>query len=348
MMADSAAPGLNASSPLRFGILGAARIVPNALIKPARAMPEIEIAAIAARDPQRAQRFAQQHAIPVVHSSYAALIADPSLDAIYNPLPNHLHAQWTIAALQAGKHVLCEKPFAANAHEAAAMVAAAQACGKILMEAFHYRYHPAFLRMQELVAGGELGKLQHLEVHFCTPLLRLNDIRYRFELAGGATMDLGCYCIHMLRTLAAAEPVVLAAQARTLRPHVDRRMDADLIFPASPHNPTTAVTARFVCSFFSSTLLRIILVARCEQGEARLLNPVLPQLFHRLRVRRGKHWQSEHFPGEASYTYQLRAFLKSVQTGQPPLTDAADGLANMRTIDAVYRATGLPLRGNHS
>src|SRR6185295_11726888 len=144
-------------SPIRIGVLGAAAIVPMALTKPALAVPEVQITAIAARDPKRAQGFARKHHIPRVHETYTDLLADPEIDAIYNPLPNSLHAEWTIRALRAGKHVLCEKPFASNAREAEEMANAAKETGLVLSEAFAYRYHPITARVKDILASGELG-----------------------------------------------------------------------------------------------------------------------------------------------------------------------------------------------
>src|SRR4030095_11625156 len=172
--------------PLRIGVIGAAAIVPMALTNPARSVPEVQITAIAARDPQRAEKFARRHHIPYVHQTYNDLLADPEIDAVYNPLPNSLHAEWTIRALEAGKHVLCEKPFAANAAEAEAMAAAASRAGRPLMEAFHYRYHALFARMRGILDAGELGAVRHLEASLCIPILRRDDIRWRADLAGGA------------------------------------------------------------------------------------------------------------------------------------------------------------------
>lgn len=330
---------------IRIGVLGAARISPKAVVFPAQKIPEIEIAAVAARSVERAEQFAHRHNIPTVHTGYDDLINDPTLDVIYNPLPNHLHGAWTVAALRAGKHVLCEKPFAANAEEAQAIAKTAAETGRVVMEAFHYRYHPVFIRALEIIAQGELGPLQRLEADFCTPLLRPRDIRYRYDLAGGALMDLGCYTVHMLRTLAGDEPTVVDARARCFTPSVDRRMDAELVFNASPHSRAGAtVTARTSCSLFSSTLLRVMLVAQCEHGELRLLNPVLPHLFHRLRVRVGSEWRTERFSGPTTYAHQMRVFVQALQTGTPPPTDAHDGTANMRVLDAIYRRAGLPLR----
>ena len=156
--------------------------------------------AVAARDPARAEKFARKHKIPKVHATYDDVIADPDVEAIYNPLPNALHAEWTLKAIEAGKHVLCEKPFTSNAAEAEE-VAAADGSGLVVMEAFHYRYHPLAQRMHDVVAGGELGTLERVETTMCIPLPMFKDIRYRYDLAGGATMDVGSYTVHQLRLL---------------------------------------------------------------------------------------------------------------------------------------------------
>jgi len=329
---------LSTHNPLRIGILGAARIAPNALISPARIVPGVRVTAVAARDPVRAARFAAAHQIPQVHASYADLIDDPAIDAIYNPLPNHLHDEWTMRALRAGKHVLCEKPLAANAAEAEQMAAVAAETGLTLMEAFHYRYHPLALRMKAIVDSGELGPIRHLEAHFCVPLLRRNDIRYRYDLAGGALMDLGCYTINQLRYLAGAEPTVVQASAKLAGPQIDRWMAAELRFGDGR-------TARTTVSFFSTVLLRIVTIVRGDRGELRVINPILPHLWHRLTVKTAQGKRSERVAGETSYTYQLRAFVQAAQGGVSVPTDATDGVANMRVIDAVYAKAGLKPRG---
>ena len=186
-----------------------------ALLGPARRVPGVEVVAVAARDAARASAFAARHRIPRVHSTYEALLADPEIEAIYNPLPNSLHAPWTIRALESGKHVLCEKPFAATVAEAEAMADAAARSGRDLMEAFHYRYHALFARMRALLRAGEIGTVQRLEAWFFIPLLKRNDIRWRADLAGGALMDTGCYTVHLLRHLAEAEPGVVSARGST-------------------------------------------------------------------------------------------------------------------------------------
>jgi predicted dehydrogenase len=227
-------------APLRLGILGAARIAPAALLRPARDLPAATVVALAARDRTRAETFARRHDIPRVHTSYADLLADPEIDAVYNPLPNSLHCEWTVRALEAGKHVLCEKPIASNADEARHMAEAAEKTGRVLMEAFHYRYHPLAARMREIVASGELGRIRRIEAALCFPLLRRGDIRFDLSLAGGALMDAGCYAVNCVRFLADAEPEVVSARARLSSPGVDRRMDAELRFEGERLGKVTA------------------------------------------------------------------------------------------------------------
>ncbi len=324
--------------PLRIGILGAARIAPLALVRPARTVPGVVVAAIAARDRARARAFAARHGIARVADSYEGLVRDPEIDAVYLPLPNSLHCEWSIRALEAGKHVLCEKPLAANAAEAERMAAAAARAGRLLMEAFHYRYHPLAERIKAIVTSGELGMVRELEAHMCVPLPFPRDIRYRYELAGGATMDVGCYAVHLLRFLAGREPEVLAARARCIAPNVDRYMAADLRFPGS-------ISGRMTCALLSGTLVRATAKVRGDTGSLWVLNPYAPQYFHLLRVRsaRGVRW--ERVAGEATYTHQLRAFVAAVQGGGDVPTNAWDGAANMRVIDAIYERAGLRPRG---
>jgi predicted dehydrogenase len=321
------------AAPLRLGILGAARIAPMALVGPARRVPGATIVAIAARDPVRAARFAARHGIARVHRSYDELLADREIEAIYNPLPNALHARWTIAALEAGKHVLCEKPLAATVAEAEAMAAAATGANRVLVEAFHYRYHPLFARLQAIIASGELGTVGHLEAHLCFPLLLPGDIRYRADLAGGALMDAGCYTVHFLRHLAGAEPTVVEAHATWTRGGVDRAMTARLRF-------ADGRTARLGCSLFSSSLLRASASVIGTTGQIRVLNPWAPQYFHRVRIASPVGSRRERVPGEPTYDCQLRAFVAAVREGTPVPTHPADAIANMRVIEAIYAAAG--------
>lgn len=328
---------VESTGPLRIGVLGAARIAPRAIIQPARATGLAAVTAIAARDPTRAQAFATRHDIPHVHASYADLIADPAIDAIYNPLPNSLHHAWTIAALRAGKHVLCEKPLASNAEQAAEMAVVAAQTGRVLMEAFHYCYHPLATRAKEIIAQGHIGRLRHIQTWMCIPLYRRHDIRYRYDLAGGALMDVGCYAIHMARFFAGAEPAVTGASARLSSPNVDRRIEAELLFPDD-------VAAHIVGSLWSHTLLRIQAIITGDAGELRVANPVLPHMYNHLTLHTSAGTVRERIAGDPTYFYQLRSFIAAVREGAPILTGPADAIANMRVVDAVYSAVGLPRR----
>ena len=322
---------------VRIGCLGAARIAPAALIKPARASEEADATAVAARDAGRARAFAAKHGVPVVHDSYDALLADPDIDAIYNPLPNGLHGLWTIRALEAGKHVLCEKPFTANTAEAEQVAAAAEGTGLVVMEAFHWRYHPLAARMLEIVIGGELGAIRHIETWMCFPLFKRDDIRWQLDLAGGALMDAGCYAVHMLRTLAGTEPEVVSAEAKLRSPGVDRVMRADMRF-------ADGRTGRINTSMWSTTVLKIAVRVEGERGVLKVFNPTAPQYFHRMTVKTDGRSRRERVRGGSTYSYQLAAFAGAVLRGEPTLTPPADSIATMSVIDDIYRAAGMEPR----
>jgi predicted dehydrogenase len=324
--------------PLRIGVLGAARITPSALLAPAKQVADVEVAAVAARDQGRAGRFARRHGIARVLPDYEALVEDPEIDAIYNPLPNSHHAAWTIRALEAGKHVLCEKPLASNADEARQMTEVAARCSRLMMEAFHWRHHPLAARMREIVRDGTLGKVRHIEASLCVPILARGDIRYRYDLAGGALMDLGVYTVNMLRDLAGDEPEVVSAEVRLASPDVDRWATAELAFPDGR-------TGRITCSMFSTQLLKISVRVVGETGRLDVFNPLAPQMYHHLTLRTASGRRRERVRGETSYTCQLRAFVESLRSGRAPITDGHDAIANMAVIDAIYRAAGLPPRG---
>jgi predicted dehydrogenase len=330
--------------PLRIGVLGAARITPAALIAPARRTDGVVVAAVAARDPARAKAFAAKHGTERVLASYDALVRDEGVDAIYNPLPNGLHTYWTEQALAAGKHVLCEKPFAANAAQARRVqqarreAEAANGRSLVVLEAFHYRYHPLMGRV--IALAGELGPIRLVQASMCFPLPRFGDIRYQYDLAGGALMDAGCYAMHFSRQFGLGEPVVTAASAKTLRrdPRVDRAMTVDLRYP-------DGATGRVTASMWSRALLNVSARVVGERGEMRVLNFVAPQFPHLLTSTVDGVRQRERVAGEASYTHQLRAFLAAVRGEPANLTPVEDSIATMQLIDAAYTAAGLPLRG---
>jgi predicted dehydrogenase len=205
------------------------------------------------------------------------------------------------------------------------------------MEAFHYRYHPFALRAEEVIASGELGTLRQVDAAFCFPLPKFSDIRYDYALAGGATMDAGCYAVHMLRTFGGATPEVVSAEAMLRDSRVDRAMTAQLRYPGGH-------TGRLRCSMWSTDLLRISLRVTGDRGELLALNPLLPHLFHRFSVRSGAGKRVERFPRRATYAYQLDAFAAAVLRGQPVRTTPADAVETMTVIDSIYRCAGLPIR----
>jgi predicted dehydrogenase len=325
--------------PLRIGTLGASRIAPAALINPARKNEQIEVVAVAARERAKAEKYAQKHGIAQVYDTYEALIADPTLDAIYNPLPNNLHAEWTIRALQAGKHVLCEKPLASNADEARAMAETADAENRYLMEAFHWRYHRMAKRLIEIVRSGEIGAIKHVGASLCVPFALPGDIRYRLDLAGGAMMDLGAYTVSMLRHTTGEEPEVVSAKAALSSPGVDRLMEAEVKFPSG-------ATGMLQASLFSHKLLAMWLRVEGEKGTIYARNPTVPQMgISRLKIKTDAGTRVEKYRYPATYEEQLVAFVGLVREGTAVPTDGWDGVRNMEVIDAVYQAAGMEVRG---
>jgi predicted dehydrogenase len=326
---------------LRIGVLGAARIAPLAIVKPARRVDGVVVSAIAARDPDRARRFADKHDIAHVHQSYDAVIDDPDVDAVYIPLPNGLHAEWTLRAIAAGKHVLCEKPFTSNAAEAEQVADAADDSDVVVMEAFHYRYHALAHRMHALVSEGKLGEIRSVRTTLCFPLPKFSDIRYDYALGGGASMDC-CYPVHALRLLGPGEPTVVSATAKLLGRSggtIDRAMTARFEFPGG-------ATGRTDASMWSRRVLSIRAEVHGTRGSLRALNYVAPQIYNRLRVTIDGRTTRERVHGEPSYDAQLRAFVAAVRDGSPFRTTARDAVVTMRLIDDIYRAAGLPLRGS--
>ncbi len=322
---------------LRIGILGAARIAPTALIKPANRTGAAVAVAVAARDRDRAAAFARKHGIPRVLDSYTARIEGPAIDAVYNPLPTGLHGHWTVAAGQAGKHVLCEKPFTANADEARAVAEVDNANpGVVVMEAFHYQYHPLARRMVEIVRSGELGNITNIDVAFSAPLWKKGDIRYQLGLAGGATMDMGCYPISLLRLLAPG-PRVINAEAKLSSPGVDRTMDAHFSL-------SDGGGAHIGCSMFSSSVLRLHAEVEGDDGKISVFNPFAPHYFHRMKVTTTLGTRRERFSRRPTYDFQLEAFRAAVEEGASFPTTAADAIRTMELIDAIYLAAGLSPR----
>ena len=219
---------------IRFGVLGTGRVVPYGLLAPAKETPGVEVSAVASRTPQKAEEFAARHGIQRGFGSYEALLESEDIDAVYIALPPALHYDWARRAIEAGKHVLCEKPLAENAQLAQELTLSARRHGRVLVEGMHIRYLDRLRRQRELVAGGEFGRLLRIESCLRTPYMRMakDDFRLRFELGGGAALDLGCYAVSCLRYLAGEEPEVLSVRHKCSGPQVDRWMRATLRFPS--------------------------------------------------------------------------------------------------------------------
>ena len=323
-------------SALRIGILGAARIAEQAIVAPARATGD-RLVAVAARDPERAKAYAAQHGVERAVESYAALVADPEVDVVYNPLANGLHGPWNLAAIRAGKHVLSEKPFAANAAEAHEVRAAAVAAGVTVVEGFHYVHHPLSLRLREVVRSGELGPIRRIETAFRMPAPPDADPRWQFELAGGALMDLGCYSLHAQGFLGDAARVVAARGGeRAGHPGVDEWLEVTL-------EHADGVEGIAVCDM-SAAGWQITAYVVGERGQALAHNFALPQRDDRLTVWTGDEVRTERLGTRSTYTYQLEALGAHLRGETPFPLDLDDAVATAELIDAAYTAAGLPPR----
>ena len=326
------------TAPLRFGILGAAGITPSALLEPAARNRDVEIVAVAARDRARAQEFATRHGIPTVHDSYEALLADAGIDAVYIPLPNSEHGRWTVAAVEAGRHVLVEKPFASNAAEAQEVARRVDATDRVVMEAIHSRYHALVTQVLSLIAEGAIGDLVDVSAHFDIHMPDRTNIRYIQELAGGATMDLGCYSLFFARAIAGAEPEVVSAVARpSTDPRLDEALSAELLFPDG------------VTGTISSSLLEDVerqsATITGTRGTIRIEGFVKPQEGNSIAVTVDGVTTSHDVPGSpTSYEEQLAAIAAAVRDGAPLLTGTSNAVAQMQVIDAMYLAAGLEPR----
>lgn len=320
---------------LRVGILGASRIVPWALGEPAARRSDVFLAAIAARRPGAAQQFAERFAIDTVYDRYEDLISDTSIDLVYNPLPPHLHAEWSIKALQAGKHVLCEKPFAMNAAEASAMNDAASASGRRIIEAFHDRYHPVFLHLLDRVKAGDLGPLTTIKAEFSHTIPRVDgEFRRIKSMGGGALMDLGCYPVHWCRSLVGEEPVVTQAKAVMDPDGYDEEIEATLQFPSG-------IKAHIASRMSEGWNYHAHLEIQGERGTLTVQNSILPQLGHTILSNIDGVFRQYTIGGGTTFDYQLEALVAALRDATPLPTEGAGPLGNMATIDAIYAAAAL-------
>lgn len=336
---------------LRWGILSTAKIGRKALIPAIRETPNAVVAAIASRDANAAEELSRALEIPLAFGSYEALLESPDVDAVYIPLPNNMHKEWTIRAAEHGKHILCEKPFALNAAEVEEMITAAQEHHVLLAEAFMYRFHPQYTRLREILSEGTLGEIRVIRSAFCFLLENPSNIRLQRSLGGGALMDVGCYCVNMSRLVADAEPIEVEANAVVgASSGVDETLVGVLRFPND-------VVAHFDCSF--RTDYREWLQVQGTLGRADLLRPIKPATRPgQILLSRGEtddaNPMSTTVTSPAANHYQLMAadFADAVLNGKPLRYPPEEGLANMRVIDALYESarTGkrMPLAANHA
>jgi predicted dehydrogenase len=319
---------------LRIGLLGASRIAPRAIIAPAQARQDATIAVVAARELSRAQAYAAEHGIPEAVQGYEALAARDDIDLIYCALPPTGHLEPCLAALEAGKALLVEKPFAMNRREAETIAMAAAQAGRPAMEAFHYRFHSMFRRALDLVREGAIGEIKRAEGLFEAQIPQgPGALRWNAALGGGGAMDLGCYVLHALRTLIGGEPEVVEARAELVE-GVDASLDARLLFPG-------AVEATLRCSMRGER--RDFVVLHGERGQLRLERFASPQAGGRLSLTTAAGVVEEEASGPSSYAAQLAHVVEVMAGRAEALTGGADAVANMAVLDTLRQAVGMQI-----
>jgi predicted dehydrogenase len=326
-------------SELRWGILSTANIARKKVIPALHKAARCRIVALASRDGARGREVARDLGIPRAHDSYEALLGDPEVDAVYIPLPNHLHRQWTVAAARAGKHVLCEKPLALTAAEAQEMVGACATEGVLLMEAFMYRLHPTWMAARELVAGGRIGPLAAVQSWFGYYNVDPANIRNIREVGGGALFDIGCYCINLSRMLFEAEPTrVTASITRDPTSGIDVLTSAILEFGDR--------VATFMCSTRTEDDQRVHMYG--PRGRITIPIPfnIPPDRPTEIHVTAGGEppvapaTEVLRFPAADPYTVEAEAFAAAVLDGVPLPFSPQDAVANLRVIEQVFEAAG--------
>ncbi|MFD1716268.1 Gfo/Idh/MocA family protein [Georgenia deserti] len=316
------------ASTVRVGILGAAGIAPRSIIGPARRTDDAEVAAVASRSQSRADEYAAAHGIPLSYGDYRRLLENESIDLVYVALPPSEHAQWVIAALEAGKDVLCEKPFAMNEGEVADVLAISERTGCRAIEAFHDEYHPLWSRTREIAAM--LGRVRRVEGEFCvnnpfTP----GAIRHEPSLGGGALMDLGCYPLHWVRSLMGEEPHVVSAAHVAGPAGADESITAELDFPSG-------ATGRVDASMGNDSFDDFRRIDG-ERGSLMVQNVVFPTNGHRVVWTLDGVEYQETVGGRQTYDHQLECVVRALRTHEMLPTEGSDILGNMRAIDAIYR-----------
>ncbi|MFJ4171721.1 Gfo/Idh/MocA family protein [Paenarthrobacter sp. NPDC089714] len=326
---------------LRVGIFGTGSIAERAMVEPSALVDKVQVVAVGSREPERARAFADRFGIQSA-GDYASVMADPDVDLVYVALPPTVHAQWAVAALQAGKHVLCEKPLSANGTDAKAIADAASANGRSAFVGFHYRLHSFTRRLLEVIRSGQLGDIQDVGIDFSIPhfVVKPGNIRLNGALGGGAVMDVGCYAIDLLRAAwGEAEVVSSTSKLYDDDPRVDMETDFVLAF-------TSGIKARVRASFLGDDKGRMSLDIVGSNASLRATSVIVPQWGATLRVTAGDTVliDEKASEGESSYVAQLEHLVEVLGAGAPTPLGAADATATMALVDDVYRASGLQPR----
>jgi len=323
------------ASHLRWGLLSTARIT-KALLDPLRNSKRNQLLAVASRSQDKADEYARKHKVKRAYGSYADLLADPEIDVIYNPLPNHLHAEWTIKAIQAGKHVLCEKPLALSLAEVDAMSAAAERSGKVIAEAFMYRSHPQTLKTREIVADGRLGKIKMVRGSFTFMMTNPDDYRWKPEMGGGSLWDVGCYPLSYTRFLLGAEPLEVFGWQVTSPTGVDELFTAQLRFPQN-------VYAQFDCSIKIPYHVFMEIVG--DEATLIIPRPFNPGPKEKLYLTKDGKTETIAVKGTESYLAEVEDMADAILLNKPPRVSLSDSRANTAVILALFESakTGKPI-----
>jgi D-xylose 1-dehydrogenase (NADP+, D-xylono-1,5-lactone-forming) len=313
---------------LNWGVLSTARIN-RALIPPLRASKRNQLMAVASRTQESADRYASKWKIPHAYGSYESLLDDPEIDVIYNPLPNHLHAEWTIKAVEAGKHVLCEKPLALSGDEVDAIQSAARKHGRIVAEAFMYRHHPQTLKVQELVKNGSLGTLKLIRGSFSFDLTHEGDIRLDPEKGGGSIWDIGCYPISYARTILGKNPREVFGWQVTGPTAIDETFVGQMRFD---HD----VLVQFDCSLVVP--LRWFMEIVGSEGTLSIPSPFKPQTDEKIYLTRDDKTETIKIKGQELYIGEVEDMADAILLGQEPRISLEDSRANVVAISALLES----------
>lgn len=321
---------------LNWGLLSTARIN-RALITPLRASARNQLVAVASRTQAAADRYARQWKIGRAHGSYEALLDDPEIDVIYNSLPNHLHAGWTIKAVEAGKHVLCEKPLALSVEEVDAIQSAARKHGRVVAEAFMYRHHPQTLKVQELVKNGSLGTLKLMRGSFRFVLTRQGDVRLDPAMGGGSIWDVGCYPISYARSVVGVEPAEVFGWQVTGPTGIDETFVGQMKFGDD-------LQAQFDCSFVIPFHASMEFVG--SEGRLSIPQPFKPGIDEKIYLTRGDQTEPIHIKGQELYIGEVEDMADAILLGREPLISLGDSRGNVAVISALLESarTGEPVR----